>query len=443
MRALVEQICDAASLLDGSARDYDALLERVGGARFVLLGEASHGTHEFYRERAQITQRLIEEKGFCAVAAESDWPDAYQVNSFVRGSGYSADGVEALRGYRRFPQWMWRNADILDFIGWLRDHNDAQESDVRRCGFYGLDLYSLHASIEAVLGYLDRVDPAAASRARRHYACFDHFHRDTQAYGWLAGSGQSPSCEQEVLFELVTLRRKAADYLRGDGPAAVDAQFCAEQNARIVRDAEHYYRTMFLRAHSSWNQRDTHMMESLVAIAEHLERRRAPARIVVWAHNSHLGDARATDMSRRGEWNLGQLLREQYADKVVSIGFTTHEGTVTAASEWDAPAERMRVRPSLPGSYERLFHETGIPRFWLDFEKHGTVAGRLRARALERAIGVIYRPDTERESHYFNACLPDQFDGIVHIDHTRAVEPLERSVEWKAGEVEETYPTGI
>lgn len=443
MSTTADCLREAVRPLDGSSGQYDALLERVGDARYVLLGEASHGTHEFYRERASITKRLIAELGFRAVAIEGDWPDAYVVNSYVRGAGRSADSIDALRGFRRFPQWMWRNADVLDFIGWLRDHNDSLRQDDRKCGFYGLDLYSLHASMEAVLAYLDRVDPASAARARLHYACFDHFEGNTQLYGWLVGAGASPSCEREVLLELVALRQRAREYLDRDGHSADDAHFCAEQNALVVRDAEEYYRTMFLTARSSWNQRDTHMAQSLGAIADHLERRRSPARIVVWAHNSHVGDARATDMARRGEWNLGQILREQRPEKVVSIGFTTHTGTVTAASEWDAPAERVAVRPSLAGSYERLFHKTGIPRFWLDFRQRPSLADQLRPPALERAIGVIYRPSTERASHYFTASLPEQFDAVIHLDHTRAVEPLERIGEWRAGEVEETYPTGI
>ena len=232
-------------------------------------------------------------------------------------------------------------------------------------------------------------------------------------------------------------------YLQRDGQVAADAYFCAEQNALIVRDAEQYYRTMFRREHSSWNQRDTHMMQSLVALAEHLGKLRSPAKIIVWAHNSHLGDARATQMSRRGDLNLGQLVRERFGGKAVSIGFTTHASTVTAASNWDAPAERKKVRPSLPGSYERLFHEAEIPRFWLEFEKHPRVAEGLRTSALERAIGVIYLPHTERASHYFTARLPDQFDAVIHIDHSRAVEPLERTAEWESGEAEETFPTGL
>lgn len=429
--------------LTGSAEDYDSLIERIGDARVVLIGEASHGTHEFYRERASISKRLIAECGFRAVAVEADWPDAYRVNRFVHGEGSDADAEESLQGFKRFPQWMWRNADVLDFVGWLREYNDAHRRGKEKCGFYGLDLYSLHASIEAVLAYLDKMDPSAASKARHHYSCFDHFGKSMQTYGWATGFGLAPSCETEVVRELVSLRARAEDYLRRDGQVAADAFFCAEQNALLVRDAEQYYRTMFHREQSSWNLRDTHMMQSLEALARHLDRQGAPSKLIVWAHNSHLGDARATEMAQRGELNLGQLVRERFGSEAVSIGFTTHTGTVTAASDWDGPAERKSVRPSLQGSYERMFHEVGQPRFWIDFQKHPAPAAMLRSMALERAIGVIYLPATERVSHYFHASLADQFDGVIHIDRTRAVEPLERTVKWRLGEPEETYPTGI
>ncbi|MFZ0709289.1 MAG: erythromycin esterase family protein [Terrimicrobiaceae bacterium] len=442
MSSLSNVIREAVEPLTGSASDYDSLLDLVGEARLVLLGEASHGTHEFYRERAQISKRLIRERGFCAVAAEADWPDAYRINAFVRGANDDLDSVEALGGFKRFPQWMWRNADVLDFVGWLREHNDGLRS-LEKCGFYGLDLYSLHASIEAVLGYLTKVDPDAAILARHHYSCFDHFGRNTETYGWATGFGMAPTCEEQVVGELVALRRKAMDYLQRDGQVAAEAYFCAEQNALIVRDAEQYYRTMFRRDHSSWNQRDTHMMRTLMALTDHLGKQRPHAKIIVWAHNSHIGDARATQMCERGEWNLGQLVRERFGHRAVLIGFTTHSGSVTAASDWDSPAERKTVRPSLEGSYERLFHETETARFWLDLRKHSKIRALLRAPALERAIGVIYRPDTERASHYFTARLSDQFDAVLHFDHTRAVEPLERTAEWTLGEVEETFPTGI
>ena len=443
MNALARCIRDAAQPLLGATADYDALLARVGEARFVLLGEASHGTHEFYHVRAQVTKRLIREKGFGAVAVEADWPDAYRINRFVRAAGGDADAVDALAGFERFPQWMWRNADVLDFVGWLRAHNDALPAGAPRAGFYGLDLYSLHASIAAVVAYLARRDPVSAQRARRHYACFDHFGRDAQAYGMATGLGVASPCEEAVLRELAELRRREAEYLQRDGRIAADEFFCAERNAVTVKNAEEYYRTMFRGDVSSWNLRDQHMRETLVALADHLSSGASPSRVVVWAHNSHLGDARATEMSERGELNLGQLVRESFGREAVAIGFTTHTGTVTAASDWDEPAERKNVRAALPDSYEALFHAAGLPRFWLDFEKHPALANELRAPRLERAIGVIYRPETERVSHYFKACLPDQFDAVFHFDETRAVEPLERTAREKPTEVEETFPSGL
>jgi erythromycin esterase-like protein len=443
MESVTGLIAKTAHPLVGAPGDFAPLLELVGNARIVLIGEASHGTHEFYRIRAQISKALIEEHGFQAVAVEADWPDAYRINRYVHGAGEDLDSVEALGGFQRFPQWMWRNADVLDFVGWLRERNDDRAGDERKCGFYGLDLYSLHASIEGVLAYLSKVDPEAARRARHHYGCFEQFGKEIQSYGWAAGFGMGPTCEKAVVRELVELRRKAMEYLQRDGQVATDAYFCAEQNALVVRDAEEYYRNMFRREVSSWNLRDTHMMESLVALTNYLGKRGAPAHVIVWAHNSHLGDARATQMGERGELNLGQLVRERFPEKAVSIGFTTYDGTVTAASDWDGPAERKNVRAAHPESYEALFHEVGIPRFFLNLRDRRTLAAALRGERLERAIGVIYRPETELISHYFHARLPDQFDAILHYDHTRAVEPLERTAEWQAGEVEETFPSGL
>ena len=337
---------------------------------------------------------------------------------------------------------MWRNADVLDFVGWLREHNDERVLEDQKCGFYGLDLYSLHASIEAVLAYLTKVDPEAAKRAREHYNCFEHFGKEIQTYGYAAGFGLTPTCEDGVVQELIALRRKAMEYLQRDGQVAADAYFFAEQNAVVVRNAEQYYRNMFRREVSSWNLRDTHMMESLVSLADHLGKQGGPTKIIVWAHNSHLGDARATQMSDRGEFNLGQLVRERFRKEAVLIGFTTYEGTVTAASDWDAAAERKNVCPGHRESYEALFHDVDLPRFYLDLRR-SEISSALRDERLERAIGVIYRPDTELISHYFNARLSDQFDAVLHFDHTRAVEPLERTVEWELGEVEETFPSGL
>ena len=317
--------------LVGSAEDYDPLLEIVSDARFVLLGEASHGTHEFYRERAEITKRLITEKGFRAVAVEADWPDAYRINRFVRGAGNDTESIDALAGFKRFPTWMWRNADVLDFIGWLRAHNDTVPS-AAKVGFYGLDLYSLHSSIEAVLLYLSKVDPEAASQASYRYSCFDHYGEDTQRYGYAAGFGLTKSCENEVVTQLLELRRRAAEYAGRDGRVAEDEYFYTEQNARLVKNAEEYYRSMFQDRVSSWNLRDRHMAETLDSLVSYLSRPDRPGKVAVWEHNSHLGDARATQMGDAGELNVGQLVRERYGHAARLIGFSTYEGTVTRTS---------------------------------------------------------------------------------------------------------------
>jgi erythromycin esterase-like protein len=438
---LTKELRAAVHVLKGAAHDYDPLLQLVDDARFVLIGEASHGTHEFYRERAQITKRLIREKGFNCVAVEADWPDAYRVNRYVRGRGGDADAIEALAGFQRFPTWMWRNADVLDFIGWLRSHNDMVRPGRSKVGFYGLDLYSLHASIAAVIAYVDKVDPEAAKRARHRYACFDLYGDDPQAYGFATTLSLRQTCENEVITQLMDLRRHAAENAMRDGRIAEDDYFYTEQNARLARDAEHYYRTMYRGEVSSWNLRDRHMAGTLDALVDNFERNGPAAKVVVWAHNSHLGDARATQMGVRGEWNVGQLVRQQHGRDAVLVGCTTYDGTVTAASNWDAPAERKRVRPALAGSYEAVFHDVGFERFLLTL-RDGPTAGLDRPR-LERAIGVIYRPDTERASHYFHASLPFQFDVVLHFDRTRAVEPLEHTALWQKGDVPETFPSGL
>jgi erythromycin esterase-like protein len=335
---------------------------------------------------------------------------------------------------------MWRNTDVVEFIDWLREHNDALPASSKKTGFYGLDLYSLHASMEAVLRYLEKVDPEAAKQARARYACFDHFGENTQVYGFLTGTGVTKSCQDEAVSSLIELRRRVEEYARRDGRVAQEEAFYAEQNARTVKDAEEYYRSMFLQEVSSWNLRDRHMAETLEALSAHLNRTDGHAKIVVWAHNSHVGDARVTEMGQRGELNIGQLARERYNRDAVLIGFTTDHGTVTAASDWDAPAERKRVRPALPDSYEALFHITEVDRFLLTWRAGDAVTEGLRDVRLERAIGVIYRPDTERVSHYFRTQLPSQFDAVLHFDETRGVEPLERNAEWEKGEVPETFP---
>lgn len=429
--------------LNGAANDYDGLLEMIGDASVVLLGEASHGTHEFYRERAVITQRLIEEKGFNAVAVEADWPDAYRVNRFVRGASGDATCSEALAGFERFPSWMWRNADVLDFIGWLADHNDNHGIFHRQVGFYGLDLYSMHKSIDEVIAYLEIRDPEEAAKAKYLYGCMDRYGNDPQFYGMMVARGLSEGCQSELIQQFVDLRRKEIELLTRNGESAADEYFFATQNARLVRNAEQYYRTMFHSEVSSWNLRDQHMMETLIDLLAYLQSRQGSSKVVVWAHNSHVGDARATDMGRLGEWSIGQLVRQEFGRISRLVGFTTYTGTVTAASGWHLPAERKQVRPGMQGSFDQLFHQVGPSNFLIDLTRDNGAVKALDLPRLERAIGVVYRPDTERRSHYFDACLSRQFDAVIHFDHTRAVEPMERTASWEAGELPETYPVGL
>jgi erythromycin esterase-like protein len=432
LRSLVHPLYDTEG-------DHQPLLERVGDARFVLLGEASHGTHDFYHERAEITKRLIIEKGFNAVAVEADWPDAYRVNRYVRGESDDPDANSALAGFQRFPTWMWRNTVVLEFVEWLRNANSSRTA-ASKTGFYGMDLYSLFNSMAAVIEYLDGVDPEAARRARYRYSCFEHFGEDSQAYGYAASFDLSQSCEDEAVKQLIELQRQAMVHLGGSNG---DDLFDAEQNARLVKNAEEYYRSMFRGRQSSWNLRDTHMVETIDALVGYLSRHGHTPKIVIWAHNSHLGDARATEMGARGELNVGQLIRQKYGSQAVLVGFTTHSGTVTAATNWDDPGEVKQVRPALPDSYELGFHDTHIPRFFLALGSDARNTALLSRTRLERAIGVIYRPETERISHYFRADLARQFNAIFHFDHTHALEPLEKPEQWHHEEVPETFPSGI
>jgi erythromycin esterase-like protein len=442
-----DEIAHAAIDAPGGVPPFEALEEIIGDARIVLIGEGSHGTHEFYDARAEITKWLIEEKGFCAVAAEADWPDAYRVNRYVKGLGEDTTAEEALRGFERFPAWMWRNAVVRDFVEWLHGHNGRRRAAGEgQAGFYGLDLYSLHRSMREVIRYLDKFDPVAAARARARYACFDHASADDgQAYGFAAAFGAGLSCEQDAVDQLVDMQRNALSRARQDGLLAEDESFYAQQNAQTVRNAEVYYRAMFGGRVTSWNLRDEHMGQTLEALLAHEDRHplNPPARIVVWAHNSHVGDARATEVSSDGQLTLGQLVRERYGDQSRSIGLTTYSGTVTAASEWGGDAERKVVRRALNGSIEELFHETGRSAFLVSPLISRAAAEPLATVRLNRAIGVIYQPATERQSHYFHVRPSDQFDAMIHIDVTRALEPLELTSSWVAGETPETYPTGL
>lgn len=435
--ALLEGVRAAALPLSGHSSDLDPLIDAIGDARFVLLGEATHGTHEFYQTRAALTRRLISEKGFSAVAVEADWPDTLRVNAFIHGEGDDEDASSALGDFQRFPRWMWRNREVEELIDWLRAHNAARP-EKERAGFYGLDLYSMHASMRAVVAYLEGVDPTAAQRARQRYACFEHFGEEPQAYGHATAYGYADTCEDQVWAQLVELQQRMPAGVRDK-----DAHFFAEQNARLAANAEGYYRAMYAGRHEGWNLRDTHMADTADALAAHLSRRGHPARLVIWAHNSHLGDARFTQMGDQGELNLGQLMRQRHGKATFNVGFTTYTGTVIAAKEWDEPGRRRKVRPALTGSYEHLFHEVGLSSFLLRMADLGEAAGGLRERRLERAIGVIYAPRTERWSHYFTADLPAQFDAVLHYDETRALHPLDADAGHEEEDAPDTYPFGL
>lgn len=409
--------------------DLEPLLQRIGSARIVLLGEATHGTADFYRMRDQITRELITRKGFSFVAIEGDWPDAARIDQHVRGPRAPAAPWSA---FARFPTWMWCNHEVRSFVEWLRGHNGQATQQV---AFHGLDLYSLYNSVRAVLGYLDKVDPATARVARQRYGCLTPWQSDPASYGLAALTARYESCERQVVSMLVDLQRKSPAYAAHDGERLLDAL----QNARVVNQAERYYRTMYYGSRAAWNLRDSHMFETLKHL---LAFHGAHSKAVVWAHNSHVGDSAATEMSLRGEFNLGHLCRAEFGPAAYLVGFGTHAGTVAAASDWDAPMEVKTVRPALEGSYEKLFHDSGAARFLLPLRQPASraIVEGLAEPRLERAIGVIYRPDTERQSHYFDAVLPRQFDEYLWFDETRAVTPL------KTEEIEgtpETYPFGL
>jgi erythromycin esterase-like protein len=416
--------------------DLRPLIESIAAKQYLLIGEASHGTHEFYDTRAYITKELISKHGFSAVCIEGDWPDAYRVNEYVRGKGSAVTADNALNGFARFPTWMWRNNVVLEFVEWLKNHNAKSEY---KAGFYGLDLYSMYTSIDEVIKSLRKIDPEAAERAKRRYSCLEHFAENPQVYGYASTVGMTPKCEDDVVSQLSELQLKTLEAYQIDG-AAEEALFYIEQNARLVTNAEQYYRSMFNDDILSWNVRDQHMAETLDELVDFLGRNGEKPKVVVWAHNSHLGDARATERTNKEELNLGQLVREKHKETCALVGFTTYTGSVTAASDWDAPAERKRVRPGLAHSYEELFHKTGEKQF---FVEASSVTEELKEPRLERAIGVIYRPETERYSHYFNTCIADQFDWIIHIDETRALTPLEPTEHWHSAEAPETFPSGL
>ncbi len=430
---LIGAACEPFSDIDSV--DLTPLLARIGEARVVLIGEASHGTSEFYRMRARITRELIERKGVSFVAIEGDWPDAAHVDHYVRHAEVSPSEWTA---FARFPTWMWRNGETRAFVDWLRAHNAARKP-AQRVAFRGLDLYSLYSSIRSVLDYLKDVDPQASQVAQLRYGCLTPWEAEPATYGHAAITGSYRSCEAPVVAVLKDLLWKEQAYAEHDGERFLDAA----QNALLVSNAEQYYRIMYYGSRASWNLRDRHMFETLMNLLHH---HGSESRAVVWAHNSHVGDASATEMSRRGEYNIGQLCRQQFGHAAYSIGFGTHTGTVAAASEWDGPMQSKSVRPSLEQSFERLCHESGAPRFLLplrqlaSLELHKALHNALLKPRLERAIGVIYRPETELQSHYFLAVLPRQFDEYIWFDRTHAVTPFATA---ELNGMPDTYPFGL
>jgi erythromycin esterase-like protein len=430
--SLPECIAESATLLpDIDDPNFAAAFNAFADKRVVLLGEASHGTHEFYAARAAITRRFVERHGFTIVAAEADWPDAAVFNRYIRHQP-AREGAEA--PFQRFPTWMWRNTVVAELMKDLRQLNEGRTPE-QMAGFYGLDIYNMSGSIEAVLAYLEETDPEAAVVARERYGCLTPWQREPETYGRAALSRGYAECEAAVIAQCHELLNRALT--DGDG----EGLFGAAMNARLIASAERYYRIMYYGGAESWNLRDSHMAETL----EHLLEQGGPdAKALVWAHNSHIGDARATDMgSVRGEHNIGQLVRERWGAETALIGFGTHTGTVSAADDWDSPRKTKRVNPSRPDSYERQCHDSGIPRFLLDLRqgRHDVLRRRLAEPRLERFIGVIYRPQTERWSHYSECVLPEQFDAYVWFDETRALEPLSEA-EPDHG-VPETYPFGV
>jgi len=442
-RARTANVHEAAALVRAHAEAlpaperadaFGAFFDRFADAAVVLLGEATHGTSEFYRTRAAITRRLIERHGFTIVAVEADWPDAARIDAYVRH--HAPRSVEE-QAFSRFPTWMWKNAEVRDFADWMRAHNAALPPE-RRAEFRGLDVYSLNTSIKAVLGYLSEVDPEAAQTARSRYGCLSPWQSDPARYGRAVLHGQKKPCDQALLDQLKELLDKRLAYAEADGG---EAYFDAVQNARIVRAAEHYYRIMYEGSTESWNLRDRHMFDTLQAV---LGRRGEGAKAVVWAHNSHIGNAAATAMGWQGEFNIGELCRTAYRDAAVLIGFGTDRGTVAAASDWDEPMEIKTVLPVRADSHERVFRETGLARSLADWRSHDRQELReaLAHPRLERAIGVVYRPETELYSHYFEAVLSEQFDAYVWFEETKAVTALDAG-HARSTDAPETYPFGL
>lgn len=439
---LIETIKDQAYPLQGIKSDFDQLLDRARDADIVLLGESTHGTSEFYELRAEISKRLIEEANFSAIALEGDWPDIYRVNRYIQNDGSDSSVLTALDDLQKFPSWIWRNKEFAGFLDWLHHHNLSKTMGIK-VGVYGLDLYSLYGSMAAVLNYLHRVDPAAAEAARAHYSEFPSFGDGGNSYSFADLVEVPNSCIEGAIKEVSEIQRNRYTNLKQRGLLPIDAQFSAEQNAQIIARAEEYYRQLFISKNSEWNLRETHMCGTLYRILKHLElSQKARPKIIVWAHNAHIGDARNHEMLRRQELSMGQMLRENPSIKTISIGFTTSTGTVAAASYWQGEVTMRALPAPHPESIEAAFSATGLDRFILFFEHPKTAWYPLCEEMLERSIGAIYIPEIEGSRYYARARLALQFDGVLHVDYSKAVTPLE-SVFRSSKELPETFPSGL
>jgi erythromycin esterase len=430
LRPLVEDAERIAHPLEQN-QDLDALIDQIGGARFVLLGEASHGTSEFYSWRARLSQRLIEEKGFSFIAVEGDWPDCYKINRYVKNyenAGQSA--YETLQAFDRWPSWMWANWEVAALAEWMRNYNQRSG---RAAGFYGLDVYSLWESMRSVMQYLEKKDPHMAQLAKNAIRCFEPYGENVQAYAWSTRMAPE-SCEDEVIGLLSEMRQNPTRY-----DSDPEAAFNAEQNALVMVNAERYYRAMVRSDLNSWNVRDIHMMETLNRLMAH---HGPESKAIVWAHNTHIGDARATDMARDGMVNLGQLVREEYGEEnACLVGFGTHHGTVIAGQAWDAPMEVMGVPDAVEGSWEDVLYQTGRADFFLLLgETRGSK--RFEQERGQRAIGVVYDPNRERYGNYVPTVLPARYDAFLFFAETRALHPLHLKIEEK-NQVPDTYPWGL
>lgn len=443
MPVIATQLRKAAHRLRGGTA-WDSLLALVGDARIVLLGGASHGTHEFYRARAEISRRLIREQGFDAIAVEADWPDALRISRYVQCLEGDRTAAAALGSSQHFPLWMWRNTEIVEFATWLYRHN-ASLPPACRVGWYGLDMYSLRISMETVVHHLASTDPSAAARARSRYAGFDQPAAPPRQFGYASAIGAQPACEEEVVAQLLELASADARALRDDPGAAADEIFYAHRSSTTAPTAEAFYRLLTRGHRDAWNARARQMAETLAELCNYLtERKGRPARLIVWAHNAHTGDARATEPGTRGQVSLGQLTRERFgSDPCFLLGFTTHAGSVTAASSWDAPAELKILRPSLPGSFEHSCHRTGLGKFLLPLRGNAALAEALAEPRLQRAIGAVYLPEAERTSHYFHARVAQQFDAVVHFDSSRALTPLDTHAHRWREHPRGAYPAGL